>query len=89
MATDDGVTGPVNIGNPEEKSIRELAGIILQQMGGTSHIVSLPLPSDDPRLRCPDANTARRTLGEWSPRVILDAGLRKVVEYFKIMAYGH
>ena len=83
MATDDGVTGPVNIGNPEEKSIKELAGIILQQMGGTSHIVSLPLPSDDPRLRCPDANRARRTLDEWSPRVSLTDGLSRTMCYFK------
>ena len=81
MATDDGVTGPVNIGNPTETSIRELADIILKQMGETSQIVNLPLPSDDPRLRCPDATLTKRMLGGWRPRICLADGLSRTMCY--------
>jgi UDP-glucuronate decarboxylase len=75
------VTGPINLGNPVEFSIRELAEMILAEIGGPSRIVARPLPSDDPRQRKPDIERAREVLG-WQPKVALAEGLRATIGYF-------
>ena len=73
--------GPVNLGNPAEFTIRELAEKIIQITASRSSFVFLPLPQDDPTQRCPNIEKARELLG-WAPQVQLDAGLRKAIEYF-------
>jgi dTDP-glucose 4,6-dehydratase len=78
---DSAVTGPVNIGNPDERTVLELARLVLELTGSSSAIVHRPLPTDDPTRRCPDIELARRELG-WSPTVDLAEGLRRTVEYF-------
>ena len=82
MDTDDGVTGPINIGNPCEFTIRELAETTLRMVGGTSQIVTKPLPRDDPKQRRPDVTRARELLG-WSPTVELEEGLARTIDYFR------
>ena len=82
MATPDGVTGPVNIGNPSEFSILELASTVVSMTGSRSRIVHKPLPQDDPRQRQPDISKARCLLG-WSPKVQLQAGLERTIGYFE------
>jgi UDP-glucuronate decarboxylase len=82
MATDAGFTGPVNLGNPAEFTIRELAEKVLRLTGSRSKIVTKPLPADDPMQRQPDIGLARKTLA-WEPRVALDDGLRETIAYFK------
>jgi UDP-glucuronate decarboxylase len=77
----DGVTGPVNVGNPVETPIVEFARRIIEYTGSRSKIVHRPLPSDDPKQRKPDITLARELLG-WEPKVPLEAGLRKTIEYF-------
>ncbi len=84
MATDPAVTGPVNIGNPHEIPVRELAERVLRLTGATSKIVFRPLPQDDPTQRCPDISLARRVL-EWEPKVALDDGLGKAIAYFRAL----
>lgn len=81
MNTED-ITGPVNIGNPGEFTMVELAEKVLQQVGGPSKLVYRPLPQDDPLQRQPDISIAKERLG-WEPRVDLDAGLAKTIEYFR------
>jgi len=78
----DNFTGPVNIGNPVEFTIKELAEMVIRLTGSSSRIVSLPLPSDDPRQRQPDISLAREKLG-WEPKVTLVEGLQKTIAYFK------
>ena len=73
---------PVNIGNPVEMTIKQIAETIIKMTGSTSKIVYRPLPTDDPKQRRPDITRAR-TLLEWEPRVQLDEGLVKTIEYFK------
>jgi dTDP-glucose 4,6-dehydratase len=73
---------PVNVGNPEEMSIRALAEKIIALTGSSSRIVEKPLPVDDPKVRQPDITRAR-TLLDWEPRVPLDAGLAPTLEYFR------
>ncbi len=73
---------PVNIGNPQELTIRQLAEQIIALTGSRSRIVSRPLPVDDPRVRQPDITRARTLLG-WEPRVPLDEGLRHTLAYFR------
>jgi UDP-glucuronate decarboxylase len=75
-------TGPVNIGNPEEFTIKELAEKVIQLTGSKSGIVSRPLPSDDPRQRQPDISLARKQLG-WEPKIDLGSGLLRTIDYFK------
>ncbi len=75
-------TGPVNLGNPHEITIRELAEQILSITGARSSMVFKPAPLDDPTQRCPDISLARERLG-WSPDVDLDKGLRKTIAYFE------
>lgn len=82
MDTEDDFTGPVNIGNPGEFSMLELAGQILALTGSRSEIVFLPLPSDDPKQRRPDISLAREKLCGWEPEVKLREGLAKTIEYF-------
>jgi UDP-glucuronate decarboxylase len=81
MATADGVAGPVNIGNPHEIEVRELAERIIRLTGSRSAIVYRPLPQDDPTQRCPDISLARKILG-WQPTVALDDGLQRTIAYF-------
>jgi UDP-glucuronate decarboxylase len=82
MGTDAEFTGPVNIGNPGEFTMLELAQKVIQLTGSSSKLVFKPLPSDDPRQRQPDIGLAREKLG-WEPRVQLEEGLRKTIEYFR------
>lgn len=72
---------PVNIGNPEEVTVLELARMVMEETGSSQAPVFLPLPADDPGVRCPDIAAARRCLG-WSPRIGLREGLRRTVRYF-------
>ena len=81
MATGPETTGPINIGNPHEFTIRELAETVINLIGSTSRIVSRPIPSDDPRQRRPDIALARDTLG-WTPTIELEVGLKKTIAYF-------
>jgi len=82
MATTKEVTGPINIGNPVEFTIRELAEAVLRLVGGKSQLVFKPLPQDDPRQRQPDISLARAKL-DWQPQVQLEAGLVQTINYFK------
>lgn len=82
MDTEAGFTGPVNIGNPGEYSMRELAEKVLSLVGGPSKLRFEPLPSDDPRQRQPDIALAREKLG-WSPSVPLEEGLKRTIAYFR------
>ncbi len=85
---DAGMTGPVNIGNPDERTVLELAHRVLELTGSTSALAFGPLPVHDPVRRCPDISLARRELG-WEPSTPLDAGLAATVEYFaRIVADG-
>lgn len=81
MDSDASVTGPINLGNPHEITVRELAERIIALTGSTSKLEFAPLPQDDPTQRCPDIGLARRTLG-WEPQVKLDDGLQKTIDYF-------
>ncbi|MCQ8279626.1 SDR family oxidoreductase [Acetobacteraceae bacterium KSS8] len=81
MDTPDEVTGPVNLGNPHEITVRELAERILRITGSRSKLVFAPLPQDDPTQRCPDIGRARALLG-WEPRVALEDGLERTVVFF-------
>ncbi|MEN9974308.1 MAG: hypothetical protein RLZZ282_314 [Verrucomicrobiota bacterium] len=78
------LTGPVNLGNPGEFTMLELAERVLKAVGGGSRIVFLPLPGDDPKRRQPDITLARTELG-WQPRVDLDEGLESTIAYFKAL----
>lgn len=82
MDTDDSFTGPVNLGNPGEFTMLELAEKVIQKIGGKSKIVFRPLPSDDPKMRRPDITVAKRELG-WEPKVKLDEGLDHIIAYFR------
>lgn len=82
MNTDRSVTGPVNIGNPGEFTMLELANEILNLTGSKSKIIHLPLPDDDPTQRKPDISLAREKLNGWKPNVPLREGLVKTIEYF-------
>jgi UDP-glucuronate decarboxylase len=81
MATGDEVTGPMNLGNPVEFTIRQLAEIVIEMVGAKSQLILKPLPSDDPKQRQPDISFAKETLG-WSPQIELRQGLVKTIEYF-------
>jgi UDP-glucuronate decarboxylase len=87
MATDPEITGPVNIGNPGEFSIRELAALVIELTGTKSKLVSKPLPQDDPRQRRPDISLAKKVLG-WEPKIHLREGLRKTIDYFDAFLSG-
>lgn len=84
----EGLTRPVNLGNPAEFTIRELADLVVDLTGSQSEIVHLPLPEDDPVRRCPDISLAQAKL-HWKPTVSLTAGLQQTIEYFhRVLAAG-
>ncbi|HTT86400.1 MAG TPA: UDP-glucuronic acid decarboxylase family protein [Acidimicrobiales bacterium] len=86
---DSSLTGPVNVGNPDEHTVAELARVVLEVTGSSSPVVRRPLPADDPTRRRPDITRARTELG-WEPRVALREGLRRTVEHFAAAAAdGH
>ncbi|HML17846.1 MAG TPA: hypothetical protein VK419_12520 [Bryobacteraceae bacterium] len=82
MATDDGLAGPINLGNPDEIAVRELAELIIAITGSRSPLAFKPLPADDPKQRQPDISLAREKLN-WMPRVALRDGLERTIAYFK------
>ncbi len=82
MASPSEITGPFNMGNPVEITIKELAETVLKMVGGSSKLVFKPLPQDDPKQRQPNITLARENLG-WEPKVKLEPGLEKTVAYFR------
>ncbi len=82
METPDEITGPINLGNPEERTILEVAELILKLCKSRSKIVFLPAPQDDPVRRRPDITLAKKILG-WEPKVPLEEGLKITIDYFK------
>ncbi len=87
METGPDVTGPINLGNPSEFSIRELADTVIRLTGSKSKVVRRPLPPDDPKQRRPDITKAREILG-WAPKVELETGLTKTIAYFDAFLSG-
>lgn len=85
MATEDSFIGPVNVGNPGEFTMLELARKIVDLTNSRSKIVFLPLPGDDPKQRQPDITLAKEKLGGWEPTIKLEEGLKKTIEYFKTL----
>jgi UDP-glucuronate decarboxylase len=83
MNTDDKVTGPINIGNPGEFTILELAKKVIDLTSSKSKIIYLPLPQDDPLQRKPEISMAKKMLNNWEPKIALDEGLHRTIEYFK------
>jgi len=79
--------GPVNLGNPKESTILEIAKQIVSMIQNQSRIIYKPLPPDDPERRCPDISSAKKILG-WEPRIPLEIGLEKTIEYFKAKLKG-
>ena len=84
MGSPDDFTGPVNLGNPVEATILELAELVIQLTGSGSKIIHKPLPQDDPVRRRPDITLAQNVLS-WQPTVSLEAGLEKTVHYFRTL----
>lgn len=82
MASTKDVTGPINMGNPGEFTIHELAETVLEMVGGKSKLIMMPLPQDDPKQRQPDITQAKKVLG-WQPKIKLEEGLGKTIEYFR------
>ncbi len=82
MNSEDGFIGPVNLGNPGEFTIRELAEKTLQMTGSSSELINMPLPQDDPTQRQPDITLAKEKLG-WEPTIKLEQGLAHTIDYFK------
>jgi UDP-glucuronate decarboxylase len=82
MNTEKGFTGPINLGNPGEFTMVELAEKVLKIVGGKSKLVNKPLPEDDPKQRKPDISLAQSKL-DWTPKVNLDDGLKETVAYFR------
>ena len=89
MDTSDDFTGPVNIGNPGEFTMLELAENIIDLTGSKSKLIYLPLPADDPTQRKPDITLAKEKLDNWEPKITLREGLTKTIDYFdKLLASG-
>jgi UDP-glucuronate decarboxylase len=84
MMDQNDTTGPVNLGNPVETSMLELAQAVLRLTGSSSELKHLPLPQDDPKQRCPDISRARKLL-DWTPRVPLEEGLTRTIEYYRTL----
>ena len=76
------IVGPMNLGNPGEFTMLQLAELVIKKVGGKSKITNLPLPADDPKQRQPDITLAKSTLG-WEPKVPLESGIEKTIEYFR------
>ncbi|MEO5736303.1 MAG: UDP-glucuronic acid decarboxylase family protein [Variovorax sp.] len=89
MGTGDDFPGPVNIGNPGEFSMLELANKVITLTGSKSQLVRMPLPADDPKQRRPDISLAREKLGGWEPKTQLDEGLQKTIAYFDHLLSGN
>jgi len=87
MNSREDFVGPMNAGNPGEYTIRELAEVVVELTGSKSRIVSEPLPSDDPKQRCPNIDLAKREL-DWEPKVPLRKGLARTIEYFDQLLSG-
>jgi UDP-glucuronate decarboxylase len=87
MATGRDTPGPINLGNPHEISVRELARLIIGMTGSRSKLINRPLPQDDPLQRCPDISRARAALA-WTPLVALEEGLRQTIAYFDRLLAG-
>ena len=87
MASRDDFLGPVNLGNPGEFTVKELADIVLELTGSDSKVVNMPLPSDDPTKRRPDISLANQELNGWKPTVPLREGLKPTIEYFRTYVY--
>ena len=87
MDSPDDLTGPINLGNPGEFSIIQLAEVVLELTGSRSRLVREPLPVDDPKQRQPDITLAREKLG-WEPAVTLRAGLARTISYFERLLAG-
>jgi len=87
MDTPDNFTGPVNLGNPIEVSVGDLARVIIKMTGSKSKLVYLPLPADDPKQRKPDISLAKKGL-DWQPVVDLETGLERTIEYFKSVVWN-
>jgi UDP-glucuronate decarboxylase len=87
MNTPDDVTGPINLGNPSEFTILELANKVIELTGSRSRLIFKPLPADDPRQRQPDITLAKKLLG-WAPQIELREGLENTVRYFKAQLFG-
>lgn len=87
MNSDDSFTGPVNIGNPGEFTMLELAQKVITLTGSTSKLTFQPLPQDDPLQRQPDITLAKKALG-WEPTIELEDGLKKTIDYFKALLHG-
>lgn len=88
MNSDDSITGPINLGNPQEFTILDLAKKVIELTGSRSKIVFKPLPQDDPMQRKPVIDLAREKLG-WEPKIALEEGLKKTIEYFdKLLSEG-
>ncbi len=83
MHTDNSIIGPINLGNPEEFSMLELAEKTIQLTGSKSKLIFMPLPQDDPTQRKPDITLAKKVLNGWEPKVKLNEGLIKTIDYFK------
>ncbi len=87
MDAEKGTTGPINIGNPNEFTIKQLAELTLELTGSRSELITNPLPQDDPTQRCPDISKAKKIL-DWEPTIELEEGLKKTIQYFKnLQAY--
>ncbi len=85
MNSREGFTGPVNVGNPHEYSIKELALLVIKLTGSSSRLVYEKLPADDPTNRRPDISIAKKELGSWRPTVEIEEGLTKTIEYFRTL----
>jgi UDP-glucuronate decarboxylase len=88
MNAPDELTGPINLGNPGEFTIRELAELVLELTGSKARIVERPLPADDPTRRQPDITLARKHL-KWEPKVPLQDGLQSTVDWFQTIDLSH
>jgi UDP-glucuronate decarboxylase len=83
MNTPDEITGPINLGNPSEYTILEMANKIIELTGSKSKIKFDPLPQDDPIQRKPDITLAKKVLSGWQPKLSLEEGLTRTIDYFK------
>jgi len=83
MHSDPKFLGPVNLGNPNEFSMLELAKTVIDLTGSKSNIVFMPLPKDDPKQRQPNIELAKEKLDGWEPKIQLEAGLKKTISYFE------
>ena len=87
MVTHEDITGPINIGNNHEFTIRELAENVIRLTGSRSRLVKKPLPADDPMQRQPDIRLAKKLL-DWEPKIPLELGLKKTIQYFEKLLAG-